>query len=90
MKTIIKIAVPVFLILTILFIGYSASKDAIKNTADILTIIPVNASVIIKINDLENTIEELENTVIWKKILSIDKNNIIDEEINHIHKNMLI
>ena len=89
MKTIIKIAVPVFLILTILFIGYSAYKDAIKKTADILTIIPVNASVIIKINDLENTIEELENTVIWKKILSIDKNNIIDKEINHIHKNII-
>ena len=53
-KTILKISIPILLIGIILFIGYNTYQKTLNSTEDPITVIPTNASVIIKINDVRN------------------------------------
>ena len=54
LKTILKISIPIILIGIILFIGFNAYKKTIVSTEDPITVIPSNASAILKINDVRN------------------------------------
>ena len=53
-KTILKISIPILLIGIILFIGYNTYQKTLNSTEDPIKVIPTNASVIIKINDVRN------------------------------------
>ena len=53
-KTILKISIPILLIGIILFIGYNTYQKTLNSTEYPITIIPTNASVIVKIKFKRN------------------------------------
>jgi len=85
-KTILKISIPIFLIGIILFIGYNTYKKTLNSTEDPIKVIPTNASVIIKINDVKNLSRNLELTTLWEQLSNIEhiKNN--NTQIKEISK----
>ena len=72
LKTILKISVPIILIGIILFIGFNAYQKTIVSTENPITVIPTNASAILKINDVKNLNRNLDLTTLWEKLQNID------------------
>ena len=72
LKTILKISVPIILIGIILFIGFNAYQKTIVSTENPITVIPSNASAILKINDVKNLNRNLDLTTLWEKLQNID------------------
>ena len=83
-KTILKISIPILLIGIILFIGYNTYQKTLNSTEDPITVIPTNASVIIKINDVRNLSRNLELTTLWEQLGYIEHIKFNNTQIKEI------
>ena len=72
LKRIFKIVTPIILIFIILLIGYNTYKETLDHTENPLTIMPSNTAVILQFNDVKNISTVLENTNIWKRLLTVN------------------
>ena len=85
-KIILKISIPILLIGIILFIGYNTYQKTLNSSEDAITVIPTNASVIIKINDVRNLSRNLELTTLWEQLGHIEHFKINNTQIKEISK----
>jgi len=84
LKSIFKVSAPIILIIIILIIGFNTYQKTLENTDNPLSIIPSNSSVILQCNDAKNLSVFLHNTTIWKKLLSINQIQLINENIKDL------
>ncbi len=80
---ILKIAFPIILILTILFIGYNSYKQVTEDTESPLNIIPTNAAVIFQCNKADKLYASLNDIDSWRYLCNI---SLLDSINNHVQE----
>ena len=83
---ILKIATPIILIGIILFIAYSTYQKTQSSIENPVTVIPTNASVILKFNDVRGQGRLLTLSTIWNKLQNISRIELSQKQIKKISK----
>ena len=82
-KHTIKIIIPIILILIILIIGYNSYKEISGEKENPLSIIPSNTALILQLKNLDNIIENLQESNVTKLLMTI---NGLQNTENHLKK----
>ena len=83
-KNIIKVSIPVIMITIIMIIGYDTYNKTLEKTKNPLSIIPTNASIILRLNNIEDISSSLRNINIWRRLLNINQIKTGNDELKKI------
>ena len=72
LNKIIKILTPIILIVIIIVIGFETYKNTLDKKNNPLSIIPTNSSLILQLNNLNQTTKNLNKYDIWDEVSSIN------------------
>ena len=85
LNKIIKILTPIILIVIIIVIGFKAYKNTLDTKNNPLSIIPTNSSLILQLNNLNQTTKNLNKYDIWDEVSSINIFENFEVKINNLN-----